>query len=317
MTFEEICSHFKKFEKPYPREAVEEALQRREELVPWVISEWSRIVADPTQELEDNWSTECYYLLVFALYLGITETHNSLLRFARLPEDEIDYLIGDSITEDLWYAFYATCGDNYSQIIDLVFDSSACEYCRQAALDALNAALCEGRLAREQLIDIYRVLLNRFISSDCNGTDKDFFPMVGVTLLDICPTELQNDLEYLIDKELVDSFSFDKYDLDESIAEGEQESLTVLRNKLEQRRNRSIHDELEWLGRSYEDEDGDDDWVFDPNSEYPVPDYDDDLSSLDYASSDSQITAFTKQERKAKKKKRKAQKAARKKNRKK
>ncbi len=70
----------------------------------------------------------------------------SIIRLARLPEEDLDSLIGDCITEDLHRFIAATYNDDLLAIKNLIEDVNVNEWSRKAGLKSLIILANEGQI---------------------------------------------------------------------------------------------------------------------------------------------------------------------------
>ncbi|MGV3531834.1 MAG: DUF1186 domain-containing protein [Chthoniobacteraceae bacterium] len=154
--------------QPFPAEAVQAAIDRREESIPYLLESLAWVVEDPEEasELEGP-----YMLHIFAMYLLAqfreTRALPFLLQLFRLPEYE--ELTGDVATESLDRILASTCGSDPALLKELVEDRKADEWVRGAALQSL-AILSECGVIRRSELSRYflRLLAGRLESSAGN-----------------------------------------------------------------------------------------------------------------------------------------------------
>ncbi len=136
--------------RPFPREAVAAAIDRRDEAIPHLLHaiEWADEHTDEANEGEPP-----YMLHLFALYLlaQFRETRACPLiaQLARNPE--IEALTGDVVTEDLGGILASVCGGDTAAIEGLIEDPGLDEFVRGAAVTAFGVLLHTGATTREQI----------------------------------------------------------------------------------------------------------------------------------------------------------------------
>jgi len=133
--------------RPFPREAVEAAIARREEATPYLLEalNWA---ADHPAEVEHD-----VMIHVFALYLlaqfGETRALEAVVRIARSPD--VERLLGDTITEGLGASLATLADRDLRPIQMLIEDEKADAFARGAGIDALGAMVLAGKLTRNEL----------------------------------------------------------------------------------------------------------------------------------------------------------------------
>jgi len=135
--------------QPYPRDAVDAVLARREEAIPQLLQVLERV---PELCANDEWDPD-WMIHEYALYL-LAEFQEPrafplIIKMARLPE--LDLLLGDGITEALPKALAATFSGELRDFYPLVEDRQADEFARGGALVAMGILCVQDRVTRPQL----------------------------------------------------------------------------------------------------------------------------------------------------------------------
>jgi len=83
-----------------------------------------------------------------------------LLSLLRLPEEDVDFIFGDTLTEDLKRILLSTFnGKNMQMLLDIIENQELFEWARAAALDAYMFLYMEGYVSREEFISYIRSLI--------------------------------------------------------------------------------------------------------------------------------------------------------------
>lgn len=133
--------------QPFPREAVEAAIERRDESIPHLLGalEWARAQRGL---LDDD-----YILHYFALFLLAEFRESRALRpiveLFRQSVDEDDII--DFTAEQLPAVLASVAGDDLTPLRELIEDSAASQWVRAAGLRALGTLALRGTLPREAL----------------------------------------------------------------------------------------------------------------------------------------------------------------------
>jgi uncharacterized protein len=88
-----------------------------------------------------------------------TEACQPLLRLLRHPSDEVDYLLGDAITENLGKIVVGACDGEVDTLYALIVDRTIDEFIREALLGAVTFLPWEGRIDRDLLLQFSQALL--------------------------------------------------------------------------------------------------------------------------------------------------------------
>jgi hypothetical protein len=145
--------------RPFPQEAVEAAIERREESIPHLLQTLEWVVQNPA---EASNAEPLYMLHLFALYLlaQFREVRALpwILQLFRLPQYE--GLTGDLATEGLANILASTCGGDIVSIQALIEDQTADEWVRGAAVQSLAVLVVQGLQPREVIAHYFGELLH-------------------------------------------------------------------------------------------------------------------------------------------------------------
>ena len=130
-----------RFRRPFPREAMEAAIARREESIPHLLHaiEWAEANPDGANNADPPYMMHLYAIYLLAQFRE-PRAYEPLVRLARHPA--IDGLLGDTIGEDLDAILAAVCGGDTRLIEELIEDDNMNEWVRGAAVRSLAALMC-------------------------------------------------------------------------------------------------------------------------------------------------------------------------------
>ena len=139
------------FTRPFPRAAIAFANAHREEVGPFLIESLSRMAADPS--IADD---EEYVLHLYAMHLLATwrdaRVYAPLVALGHHPDDVLDIVLGDVITESYSRSLAAVCDGNTAPLQALFEDTRASHWARNAALEAWGVRVIEGDSGRDDLL---------------------------------------------------------------------------------------------------------------------------------------------------------------------
>ena len=146
--------------QPYPRDAVDAVLARREEAIPQLLQVLERL---PVLYAKGEWDLE-WMIHEYALYLlsefGERRAFPLILEISRLPD--LDDLLGDGITEALPKTLAATFSGELNAFYPLIEDRQADEFARGSALDAIGILFKQERITRSVfeccLMELYALI---------------------------------------------------------------------------------------------------------------------------------------------------------------
>jgi hypothetical protein len=226
MSPQEIIDALSHSHGKFPREAMEAAIAERETITPVLLETLERVAATP-QALPGD--ADSYVLHLFAMYLlaQFRETHAfaPLVKICLLPHEDIDFLLGDVITEGLPAILASVCGGDIAPIKSIIENRELDEFVRGAGMTALVTLVAEGALVREDFIDYLR---------EFSRTLEHESPMwnhwAGAAD-EIYPEELMPELRAAFDAKLIDPLWMTMKDIEYSLGKGRDRILDELRQR--------------------------------------------------------------------------------------
>jgi hypothetical protein len=152
MTLESILNEFRQSRGYFPQEAVQEALQRREEITPHLLRSLQEAAQLPSS-LEPE---EPPFLPIYAMYL-LAQFRDQracplIIDLCKLPIKELDRLLSDLITEGLPRIIASVFDGNIEPIKSIIENESLDPYVRGSALRSLSILVYEDVLPRADVI---------------------------------------------------------------------------------------------------------------------------------------------------------------------
>jgi uncharacterized protein YecA (UPF0149 family) len=146
MTFEEIIRSFAESDR-VPEEAIRAALAAPAAFVDKAVPVLERIAAGRSGDVEDR----ALAVLVHVLgEIGDSRAFAPLMRVLKLPAEELDRLLGDSVTETLGSVLISLVGDRASVLEEALADLDIDDFVRNAVFEAWTAQVLTGKLSRER-----------------------------------------------------------------------------------------------------------------------------------------------------------------------
>ncbi|MFZ5998091.1 MAG: DUF1186 domain-containing protein [Nitrospirota bacterium] len=284
-TIQSILERLDYYDGTYPRKAIDEAVQLKDEITPYLIEHLEELLADPDRYIEED-HYACVFAFILLGYFRETRTHEVIMKIAALQEDILDQLFGDMITEDFSWIFYATCGGSVERLKELVLDKAAYEYCRSAAAHAIVYAAVDGAITREAALEFFTMLFTGDEAED----GSDFWSFIASNISDLYPEEAMDVIRKGFEDGLIHEDFIDYEWFEETLRKGKEQVLERTERDMRARLGKEdIHSYMSW-------------WAsFNEKQPAEPPEY--------------KVDAARKKAAKAKKKKRKMAKASRKKNR--
>jgi hypothetical protein len=140
-----------------------------------------------------------------------TEACQPLLRLLRRPFDEVDYLLGDAITENLGKIVVGAFDGDVDALYALIVDRTIDEFIREALLGAVTFLAWEGRIDRDPLLQFLKRFYDERLAAD--GDHAWYGWTRAIALLDLrhmVPLVDHAWRDGRIDTELLDRRDFDQ-----------------------------------------------------------------------------------------------------------
>jgi hypothetical protein len=239
---EELIKEFDLFNGVYKREAVEEALTLRDEITPHLLRILDEVATDPDRYAEEDHYANVYAVSLLA-HFQEPAALEPIIRAFCIPGDPREKIWGDMVTETLPALLLQTCNGRLDPIKALILDSTAYEYVRGAAIDALAYGVVRGMAPREEVVE--------FLSTLFTGTeadeDSDFWGDVACTLSDLHPEEAMPILRQAFDDALIWPGLINLENIEHHLARGRKAQLASLAAKADYRIPTDIHQYISWF----------------------------------------------------------------------
>ena len=207
-TIEEIIQGLTYFNKKFPRTELEQAIERKDEITPFLLS--------ALDELNDDFSIAVenpdYMLHIYAMYLLAQfrekRAFEKLVKLVTNSSGDVDVVLGDMLTEDYGSILYSTYDGNVELLKKVIDDTGVCEYARAMAMRAYSKLYSEGLVSKDDFIAYLKDLAEVSIAIDdyIIGTS-----IVGV-VLDQHLLEMIDDVQKLYETENVEIDMYGDYD---------------------------------------------------------------------------------------------------------
>lgn len=231
----------------YQREAVQAAMDQKDEVVPLLLAHLEQVLLNPEKYVPPEYESN---LPLYAVYLlshhRVREVHPLLIKLMSLPEEMPFDLFSDAIHEGFPIALWKTCGGDPSEIIRLVENRKANEYCRASAIHALSYGIAEKVLPRKKVVEFLQGL---FTGEESTPDEPMIWNTATLSLARLWPGESIHVLEKAFDDELVDPFFIGMEDVEHYLEEGKEARLAAFERESLKELARTPHEEMSWWAR--------------------------------------------------------------------
>jgi hypothetical protein len=228
----------------YQREAVQAAMDPKDDVVPLLPAHLEQVLPAPekyvTPEYESNLPLYAVYLLS---HHRVREAHPLFIALMSLPEEMPLDLFSDTIHEGFPIALWKTCGGDPADIIQLVENRKANEYCRASAIHALSYGIAEKVLPREKVVEFLQGL---FTGEESTPNKPMIWNTATSTLARLWPGESIHILEKAFEDELVEPFFIGMEDVEHYLEERKEARLAAFERGALKELARTPHEEMSW-----------------------------------------------------------------------
>lgn len=191
--------------KNFPAEEFQYIRTHSEEAKPYLRAALDRTIAED-DELDEDYQLS-FYAIFFLAEFRDTESFGRIIALASLPEDTLDYLLGDAVTESLKDILYNTYDGRLNLLKDAIKNPDHYEYARIAMLDVMGQLYLDGVLDKDEWQDYLKELVWNVDET------SDVFTTFAADVICRCHLwEMLPEIRHLFDKDLIDEYICGKYD---------------------------------------------------------------------------------------------------------
>jgi hypothetical protein len=206
---EKIIKEMSIFTGHFPKDAINGATAHYSELRPQLLASLDYVYENRASLLKEN---SDYYLYSFAMFLAAqvkdTSAFPALVRYLSMTEDEIEFFLNDTLTEDFCYILRETFNGDVDSLKKIIENDGYYLFARMVAMDTLILVFHDGFIHREELLAFIRSLIARTPKDDCS----DLAEITAKAVMEAHFTELIPDIKVLYDSDVIDTFSVCTYE---------------------------------------------------------------------------------------------------------
>ena len=139
------------FSSPFPKEAIELASQHKEEVAPYLLDVLHSIAANPAPAENGDYMLHLYAMHLLAAWRD-QRAYQPMLALGAFPEEVIDSIMGDVVTETYGRCLASVCDGDISPLRSRFENKNASIWSRTAALIAWQVCVVAGELPRDPLV---------------------------------------------------------------------------------------------------------------------------------------------------------------------
>ncbi|MDO3409467.1 DUF1186 domain-containing protein [Saccharibacillus sp. CPCC 101409] len=234
----------------FPRRELEELLTHPDESVPEMLEWLKRIKNDPERIIESgeyNMSFTYAYLLLAELQEA--KAFPIILELLELDTDWLDILFADDLTGIFGRVLASTYDGDLSKLRALLDNEKADEYARAQAAVAMRILVLEGRLDRQEILNVIEETLLRLSDDSCTDPQRvSVITSLVIAAEEIHPAEIADTLREMFERDLVNQgITSWKYTQKALETEREKHLNRVRQNEL----NQPVRDAVSELSKNY------------------------------------------------------------------
>jgi len=241
MEISEILEVFRINDGVYKRKCIDEAVKRKDEIIPYLISILENVVSNPKPYIENDCYDQLYAVILLG-YFKAHQAHSIMIDLLSMPEDIPPQLFGDIISKDFPAILFQTCGGELDKIKSLILNRKANDFCRGAALGAMVYAVVDGMVTREETLDFFGSL---FTGKEAKE-DSTFWDLLANCIYDLYPEELMPVIQKAYKDDLIDSWAIKIEDFEESLQHGKKATFDRVRMDMKRDMPADIHEYMSW-----------------------------------------------------------------------
>lgn len=240
LTIDEVLAAFEFNDGIYPREMVDAAIERREQIAPRLIEILQQVIADPAPYAENEDRFSHIYAIMLLGHFKTAEAHQTIIDLFSLAEKTVDSIYGDIVTTNLPMILLNTCGGSVEAIRAMATNRSVGDYERISAMQAIVWAMVDGWISRNEVID----LLGSLFNEDEAQEGSEFWGLLANFACDIYPEETMPAIEKAYKEGLISPgmIPFESFEL--ALADNKAAVLEDLREEREAAAIDDLHAEM-------------------------------------------------------------------------
>ena len=241
MTTQEILEKLKYNRGVFPRQALQEAVARRDEIIPALLK-----VIEDAKLLPEAPYHKSYMAHIYAMYLLAQfrekRAYPLIVEFFSIPGEFTLDCTGDVVTEDLHRILASVSHGDATLIKSLVANQHANEYVRSAAIDALATQVACGEANREEVMAYYQSLFRGGIEREHSHVWNELVSCCT----DLHPGEVIEDIRQAFEQGLVHDGFIDSRYVMSTFKRSKESVLLKLRSDTHRQFIQDAIKEIEW-----------------------------------------------------------------------
>ena len=249
MEIQKLVDNLSTFDGKYKREEIEEALTRRDEIVPILTHILQKLFENPDKYLEDRNYFGHIYAVILLGHFKEKRAHESILKVFSLPGELPYELFGDVVTESLPVIFLGTCDGCFDGIKKFILNKNFDEFCRGSAVKAMTYGVVDGSISRDEVLSFFESILENRQSE----VSSHFFDEMASCICDLYPKELMDLIKECYEDGYIAPGYIGIKSFESALSVGKESCLKKVQKDLERASLEDIHVAMSWWACFKED----------------------------------------------------------------
>lgn len=239
----EILQTLELFSEKFPREALEAAIEQKEEITP-VLLETLKNLQGKSQELSKDYFLNVYSFFLLAQFRE-TQVYPLIIELMMETGENSYDIYGDFITEDFARVLASVYNGDIGPLLRLI-ETEGDDFVRGTGIQALSILYLHGQLPRQELLNYLENFARQCLE---NPTTYSLCTDVVIQSIYVHATELTDVIEQLFDANLVDLFFVTRQYLEKKFTQRTLEE--ALQDLRENQHYQLVNNVIEEMGRWY------------------------------------------------------------------
>jgi len=223
MELTQILSYLERNEGYFPRAAVQEAVDHRNETIPVLLKVLEDVARNPKPYTDPGRFIHIYAMYLLAQFRE-TRAYPLLVRIFSVPGRLSKEVAGDVVTKDLSRILASVSDGDASGMTALVENERANEYVRAAAMDGLLTLVACGKRSRDEVMAYFKSLFQKLERRVSHAWSS-----LICCCADLCPEEVFGEIRQAYEDGLVQPFVVGWKEVEEALALGKEAAMEKLK----------------------------------------------------------------------------------------
>ncbi len=226
MNVDQILSQLQHNEGHFAKDAVLEAVARREEMIPALLNVLGDVANNPEPYASDPKSMILSYAVYLLAQFRESRAYPLVVQIFSLPGETPFDLVGDTVTEGLGSILACVSDGDISGMTSLIENELVSPYVRSAAMRGLLTLVACGKRPREEIVAYFHHLFQKL-----DRTPSEAWDALACRCTDLWPGELMDDLRSAWEEELISPGMINWDDIEAWHARGKDSCLQCMKEK--------------------------------------------------------------------------------------